>query len=319
MKFIEPRFIRTNGIRMAVYEEGSGLPIVLCHGFPELAFSWRRQLPALSRAGFHAIAPDQRGYGRTDRPEDVTAYDIVHLCDDLTGLLDAINIERAVFCGHDWGGMVVWQMALLHPERVCGVIGVNTPFLPRAPSDPVQIMRRVRGESMYIVQFQEPGKADRILGRDVERTFRFFFRKRKITAEVYGKLPAAMRTLSFLEELEAWDGSGELVCPADELDYYVSVFTETGFTGGINWYRNITRNWMLTQGVEQVVRAPSLMISTTHDIVLPVSLTEGMERSVPDLEKHVIKDCGHWTQQEKPEELNALMVDWLKRRFSGVH
>jgi pimeloyl-ACP methyl ester carboxylesterase len=319
MDFNKPEFIRTNGIRMAVYQEGSGFPVVLCHGFPELAFSWRHQIPALSRSGFHVLAPDQRGYGRTDRPEEVADYDSFHLCNDLTGLLDAFKIDRAVFCGHDWGGFVVWQMALLHPERVAGVIGVNAPFLPRAPQDPIETMRRLRGESMYIVQFQEPGKADRILGRNVERTFRFFFRKRKMTSEEFGKQrPEAMRALGFLEELEAWDGRGELVCSENALSFYVATFQKTGFTGGINWYRNITRNWTRTEGVEQIVRAPSLVISTTNDIVLPPSLTDGMERSVPDLEKHLIADCGHWTQQEKPEELNAVIIDWLKRRIAPV-
>lgn len=315
MAFVEPKFIETNGIKMAVYEEGKGLPVVFSHGFPELAYSWRDQLPALAKAGFRAIAPDQRGYGKTDRPREIAAYDIHHLCGDLAGLLDALGIEKAVFCGHDWGGLVVWQMALLHPRRVVGVIGVNTPFIPRAPIDPLQIMRRAMGEGMYIVQFQEPGKAERVLEKDVARTFRFFFRKSVISAEEFAKLPADMRNFNFLEHLKAWDGQGELACPPDELDVYIKTFTETGFTGGINWYRNFTRNWETTEGIEQKVTAPSLMISAADDIVLPPSMAEGMETYVPDLEKHIIPDCGHWTQQEKPAELNALLVDWLKRRF----
>ncbi len=128
----EPKFVKTNGINMAVYEQGQGVPVVLCHGFPELAYSWRHQLPALAAAGYRAIAPDQRGYGRTDRPQEVEAYSIVELCNDLAGLLDAQGISKAVFCGHDWGGAVVWMMPLLHPDRVLGVIGVNTPLSPRA-------------------------------------------------------------------------------------------------------------------------------------------------------------------------------------------
>jgi pimeloyl-ACP methyl ester carboxylesterase len=231
------------------------------------------------------------------------------------GLLDGLKLDKAIFCGHDWGGLVVWQMALLHPDRVAGIIGVNTPFIPRAPMDPIQMMRQTMGEGMYIVQFQEPGKAEAILERDVERTFRFFFRKSAISAKEFEKLDPGLRNFNFLAQLEIWDGQGELACSDAELDFYVSAFKETGFSGGINWYRNFTRNWETTSHVEQKVTAPSLMISAEDDIVLPPSMTEGMENYVTDLEKHIIPDCGHWTQQEKPDELNALLVDWLKRRF----
>jgi pimeloyl-ACP methyl ester carboxylesterase len=207
------------------------------------------------------------------------------------------------------------MMPLLHPDRVAGVIGVNTPFIPRAPIDPIKMMRQAMGEGMYIVQFQEPGVAERVLEKDVERTFRFFFRKISISAKAFEKLPPEMRNFNFLEHLNAWDGQGKIVCSTEELNVYVRAFKETGFTGGINWYRNFTRNWETTEGLEQKVKAPSLMISAADDVVLPPSMAEGMEQYVPDLEKHVIEDCGHWTQQEKPNELNALIVDWLKRRF----
>jgi pimeloyl-ACP methyl ester carboxylesterase len=196
MEFIEPHFIHMKRIRMAVYEKGSGTPVVLCHGFPELAFSWRHQMPALSQVGFHAIAPDQRGYGSTDRPKEIIEYDIIHLCDDLVYLLDSFEIDKAVFCGHDWGGIVAWQMALLRPERVMGVIGVNTPFLPRSPVEPIQRMRQARGESNYVVRFQEPEKPERILERDVEKTFRFFFRKRRmLSLEEFEKLSPKKNSL----------------------------------------------------------------------------------------------------------------------------
>jgi pimeloyl-ACP methyl ester carboxylesterase len=315
MAFIEPRFIDTNGIRMAVYEQGSGMPVVFSHGFPELAYSWRDQIPAVADAGFRAIAPDQRGYGKTSRPEDIRAYDIHHLCGDMAGLLDALKLDKAIFCGHDWGGMVVWQMALLHPDRVAGVIGVNTPFLPRAPMDPLELMRMAMGEGMYIVQFQEPGRAEADLEKDIRRTFKFFFQKSIMSAEEFEKLEPELQSLDFLEQFKVWDDQGEVVCPDDELDFYVRTFSETGFTGGLNWYRNLSRNWETTKGIEEKVNVPCLMISASDDVVLRPSMTDGMEAFVPDVEKQVIQDCGHWTQQEKPEELNHLMVDWLKRRF----
>jgi len=319
--FPQPTMIKTNGIDMAVYEAGpkDGVPVVLCHGFPELAYSWRHQLPALAAAGFRAIAPDQRGYGRTSRPAAVTDYDMTHLTGDLVGLLDALGLKDAIFCGHDWGGLVVWQMPLFHPKRVRGVIGVNTPFIARGPVDPILAMRTVFGEDMYIVYFQKPGLADAALAKDVGKSFRFFMRKSGMKAAEYAKLPAEQRNLALVKALEAdevgW-GGGQSLLNDEEMKYFVDAFTRTGFTGGINWYRNFTRNWEMSGTVEQKVNVPGLMVMAEDDIVLSPAMADGMERFVPDLEKALIKDCGHWTQQEHPDELNQIMIAWLKKRFT---
>jgi pimeloyl-ACP methyl ester carboxylesterase len=312
-----PRYVETNGIRMAVYEQGSGVPVVMSHGFPELAYSWRHQMPALAAAGFHAIAPDQRGYGLTDRPQAIEAYDIRHLTGDLVGLLDALKIDKAVFVGHDWGGFVAWSMPLLHPERVLGVIGVNTPFMPRAPMDPIALMRAAYGEDMYIVHFQKPGVADAALGRDVGKTLRLFYRKTGVTIEEFDKRPTEERNFAIARALETDEATwpGETLLKPDEFKVYHDAFTRTGFTGGINWYRNFTRNWQSTEAIPQTVAVPCLMVMAANDVVLRPSLADGMEAFVPDLEKHLIKDCGHWTQTEKPDELNRVMTSWLKRRF----
>ncbi len=175
------QFAQTNGIRMGYYDAGPQTdqpPVVLCHGWPEMAFSWRHQIKALSEAGIRVIAPDQRGYGATDRPEPVEAYDIEHLTGDLVGLLDHLKVEKAVFVGHDWGGFIVWQMPLRHIDRVAGVVGVNTPHTNRAWADPIELLRSRFGEQMYIVQFQDPGREpDRIFGSRVEQTFDAFMRK----------------------------------------------------------------------------------------------------------------------------------------------
>ncbi len=314
----QPTMIKTNGIDMAVYEAGpkTGIPVVMCHGFPELAYSWRYQLPALAAAGYRAIAPDQRGYGLTSRPEKIEDYDMEHLTGDLVGLLDALHIEKAIFCGHDWGGLVVWQMPLFHPKRVRGVIGVNTPFIPRAPMDPIAAMRMRFGEDMYIVFFQKPGVADAILAKDVARSFRFFMRKGS-TAEEFAKRPPEEQNLALVKALETdeskWGGQ-ELLKP-EELQFFVDTFKKTGFTGGINWYRNFTRNWQASEKLEQKVKVPGLMIMAEDDVVLSPAMTEGMETYVPDLEKALIRKCGHWTQQEHPDQVNTIMIDWLKRRF----
>ena len=317
--FPAPARIPTNGIELAVHEAGpsDGPAVVFCHGFPELAYSWRFQLPALAAAGYRAIAPDQRGYGGSTRPEAVEAYDIHQLTADLAGLLDALEIERAVFCGHDWGGGVVWSMAQLHPDRVAGVIALNTPFSPRPPMDPLDLMRAGMGEDFYIVQFQQPGVADAIFLERVDSVFRLFYGRAEMTAEEFAQLPEEQRTLSMLAALEAFDPANAPppIIDEDALAHFVKVFRETGFTGGINWYRNISRNWATTADAPERLDIPALMICAANDVVLTPAMTEGMEERVPDLEKHVIADCGHWTQQEKPEETNALIVDWLRRRF----
>lgn len=315
--FPPPNFIQTNGIKMAVYEQGAGVPVVMCHGFPELAYSWRHQLPAVAGAGFRAIAPDMRGYGLTDSPEKVEAYDMEHLAGDLVGLLDALELEKAVFVGHDWGGIVVWQMPYLHPDRVAGIIGVNTPSLPRPPIDPIELFRSMYGEDMYIVHFQKPGEADAVLNADPARALRYFYRQNPLTQAQYQALPKEKKGLPLIKAMqnpeESW--SNDLVVNAEELAFYTEAFVRTGFTGGINWYRNFTRNWERSVGQDPAITVPCLMLSAENDVVLSPAMAEPMKAWVTDLESHIIPDSGHWTQSEQPETLNKLMVDWLKRRF----
>ncbi len=313
----EPKYVQTNGIRMAYYEMGTGFPIIFSHGFPELAYSWRHQLPAVAAAGFRAIAPDQRGYGLTDRPDKIEGYTIQHLTGDLVGLMDALKIDKAVFCGHDWGGMVVWMMGVLHPDRVAGIIGVNTPFIPRGPVAPTQMLKQMRGENNYIVAFQEPGVADKILGDNTEKAFRMFMRAGGTTAEEFAKLPAdsPARNFEILTAIQGPAYTGPLLISEDDLKFYVDTYTRTGFTGGINWYRNMDRNWETTADKEYKVKVPAMYVGAEDDVVLPPSMANGIEQWVPDIEKHTIQDCGHWTQQQKPDELNKLIVDFMKRKF----
>ncbi|HEY0330133.1 MAG TPA: alpha/beta hydrolase [Rhodopseudomonas sp.] len=316
------QFASSNGIRMAYYAAGPASdtpPLVLCHGWPELAFSWRHQIKALSAAGLRVIAPDQRGYGATDRPEPVEAYDIEHLTDDLVGLLDHLDIEKAIFVGHDWGGFVVWQMPLRHLARVAGVVGVNTPHTARPPVDPIEILRKRFGDSMYIVQFQDPAREpDRIFASRVEQTFDVFMRKplRKSPAAADGA--AAKPNLAFPQIVAAYDASRdsrEPILSPDEKQVFVAAYSAAGFTGGINWYRNMTRNWQCSADLDLTVRVPALMIMAENDAVLPPSAADGMEKLVPDLEKYLVRDSGHWTQQEKPEEVSAKLIEWRRRRF----
>ena len=270
--------------------------MVLCHGFPELAFSWRRQVPALAGAGFRVLAPDLRGYGRSSAPVEVDAYDVVSLCGDLCGLLDAVGEQHAIFVGHDWGASLVWQLAVLHPERVRAVAGLSVPFVPRAPAPPLSIMRRRLGEDFYIVWFQEPGLADAALARDVRRTLTA---SRQWTAQWAEEDPAPPRRPRWLSE--------------EELDVYVEAFERTGFTGGLNWYRNIDRNWELTASVaERRVEQPALFLTGELDPVRRFMPAEAMGGWVSDLrEAIVVPGAGHWVQQEAPEAVNDALVGFV--------
>ena len=315
MTLFTNRIVHTNGIRMAVRDDGSGPAVVFCHGFPELAYSWRHQVPAVAAAGFRALAPDQRGYGGTDRPDDVAAYDIHHLTGDLIGLLDANGIDRAVFVGHDWGGLIVWMMALLHPTRTAGVVGVNTPYFPRSPMAPVALFRAAFGDNYYVTHFQAPGVADDGLGRDVRRVFTQLMRRGVPLAEVEAAIARAGRMRNMVEMVEADETLGEPLLAEDDLRVYIDAFERTGFTGGINWYRNMDRNWETTPHLDGAqIQVPSLMITAAWDPVLRPEMAEPMHGLVPDLELHCIPECGHWTPQERPDELNRLLLDWLDRR-----
>jgi pimeloyl-ACP methyl ester carboxylesterase len=323
------QFANVNGIRMGYYEAGptsnqSALPIVLCHGWPEIAFSWRHQIKAIGEAGIRVIAPDQRGYGLTSRPEKVEDYDLDHLTGDLVALLDHLGIAKAIFVGHDWGGFVVWAMAMRHPSRVAGVVGVNTPHLPRAPINPIELYRKRFGDSMYIVQFQdESKKVDKIFDTHVAQTVDFFMKK-PVPSKVQqagvtsatgepSKLP-----LAFPQYVAGYDASKDprqSILSPEERQFFIDSFTQSGFTGGINWYRNYTRNWEREASLDYTIRVPSLMVMAELDVVLPPSAADGMEKLIPDLEKYLIEGSGHWTQQEKPQELSAKILEWYQRRF----
>ncbi len=326
------QFADVNGIQMAYYDAGPKSdtpPLVLCHGWPEIAFSWRHQLKALADAGIRVIAPDQRGYGATDRPEAVEDYDLDHLTSDLVGLLDHLKIDKAIFVGHDWGGFVVWQMPLRHPSRVAGVVGINTPHAARAPVDPIDIFRKRFGDSMYIVQFQDPARApDRIFAADVGKTFDFFMRKpmpRRSAAIAAldsgasaGVGASPTLNLAFPQMVAGYNAALDRRMPIlspDEMKVFVDNFTASGFTGGINWYRNMSRNWRNSAEFDHTVRVPSLMIMAENDAVLPPSAADGMEKLVVDLEKYLVRDSGHWTQQEKPDEVSSKLIEWRQRRF----
>ena len=313
--------LETNGITMHITEQGEGPLVVLCHGFPELGYSWRHQLPALAEAGFHAVAPDQRGYGRTDRPDSIEDYDIFHLVGDIVGLVHALGEEGAVIVGHDWGSTVAQYCALLRPDIFHTVILLSVPFSERPWKSrrPTEGMKKLLGGQdleFYMLYFQEPGKVERELEEDVRRfilgslyaasgdpppeeRWRFLFPKGQRFID----------TSCVPEALPAWLTEGDI-------DFFTGEFTKTGFRGGVNWYRNIDRNWEMTPFLSGAkIRQPSLFIAGELDGVISFSrgVFDRMEASVPDLRgKVLIPGAGHWVQQEHPAEVNKLMIQFLK-------
>ncbi|MBS9533192.1 alpha/beta hydrolase [Mycobacterium sp. M1] len=312
------RLVDTNGVTLRVTEAGNrGNPVVLlAHGFPELAYSWRHQIPALADAGFHVLAPDQRGYGGSSRPAEIAAYDMAALTGDLVGLLDDVDARRAVWIGHDWGAPVVWNAAQLHPDRVAGVVGLSVPPVPRPQVPPTVAFRNIFGEHFfYMLYFQEPGVADAELAADPARTMRRMMGGLRPPDPEQGARMAAPGPAGFIERLPEPDALPDWISP-EELDHYIAEFTRTGFTGGLNWYRNLDRNWeILAHPVAATIDVPALFIGGTADPVLGFTRRDrARELAVGPYREVMLDGAGHWLQQERPDEVNAALLEFL----SGV-
>lgn len=319
------RTIKTNGIQMHIAEQGSGPLVLMCHGFPESWYSWRHQLKALSDAGFHAVAPDMRGYGQTDRPEAIDQYTLLHLVGDMVGVLDALGEQTAVIVGHDWGGPVAWHSALLRPDRFRAVIGLSVPYRGRGPVRPTTVMPQTDAALFYQLYFQAPGIAEAELDRDPKTTIRRMLYGASGDAprgaggawEAGSNVGMVDRKAGLLggmanpEQLPSW-------LSIDDLDFYASEFARAGFRGGLNWYRNIDRNWeLLAPYAGAKVTVPALYVAGERDLVVKFPGAEqilaNLANTVPQLRKQImLPGCGHWTQQERANEVNAAMIEFLK-------
>jgi soluble epoxide hydrolase/lipid-phosphate phosphatase len=311
--FPPSRRIRTNGIELAVHEFGDGPTVLLLHGFPELAYSWRHQIAPITEAGFRVVVPNQRGFGDSDAPAGAQTYSVKNLVADLTGLLDALDIGQAIFVGHDWGSMPAWYAGVYAPDRVTAMASLCTPYFTPGEVDLIRAYDELRGPNHYMATFQEPGLGEALLERDVEATFRALIRSRGYTMDQFEAAPPEVREVPagvFVGDPQLF---GDELLTDYELAVYVDTYRRTGFTGGLNWYRALHRDWEEALGHEFVIDKPALMISAADDWFFPRGATDGMEQLLPRLEKHVIPDAGHWLQQEKPDAVNALLVPWLER------
>lgn len=302
--FPAPKFLEVNGVTLEVFEAGqknTGNPIVLCHGWPEHAYSWRHQMPALAAAGYHVIVPNQRGYGNSSCPADVTDYDISKLTGDLAAVLDHFGYDDAIFVGHDWGANVVWSMALLHPTRVRKIINLALPYQLRGDMPWIEMMETYFGPDNYFVHFnRQPGVADAILDANADRFLRNLFRK---NVPLTPPEPGMM----MINLAQAEDAAGEPVMNDVDRAVFVAGFEQNGFTGSINWYRNMDRNWHILADVAPIIRKPALMVYGEQDMI-PKS--ENLAEFVPGVDE-VSLNCGHWIQQELPDATTKAVLDWL--------
>jgi pimeloyl-ACP methyl ester carboxylesterase len=325
MNELTHRTIEANGIRVHIAEQGSGPLVLLCHGFPESWYSWRHQLQALALAGFHAVAPDMRGYGDSGRPAEIERYSLLHLVGDMVGVLDSLGEKTAVIAGHDWGAPVAWHAALLRPDRFRAVIGLSVPYRPRGTIAPTTVMPQTDEASFYQLYFQSPGVAEKELETDVRVSVRKILfsgsgdvpRRNPPGAAAAGPVGMVPRSGGFLtrmpnpESLPAW-------LSETDIDTYVQQFQRSGFRGGLNWYRNIDRNWELLAAYSgAAVNVPALYIAGELDLVVAFprmkEVIADLPRYIPQLKGTImLPGCGHWTQQERPNEVNKAMIDFLR-------
>ena len=311
--FPEPQLVPVNGVELEVFTAGdpSNPPLVLAHGWPEHAYTWRHFISPLVDLGYFLIIPNQRGYGRSSRPEAVEAYAIEHLTGDLVALVEHFGHERAFFIGHDWGAIVVWNLAMMHREKLAGLINLSVPFMERGPSEWVGFWEKMLGDDFYIVHFnRQPGVADAIFAANNDRFLRNLFKKNQ-WQHPKPELPG----MSFIALAEAQEVPGDPVMSDADLRVFVDAFARSGYTGGINWYRNFTRNWHTIGAYEQIVRQPAMLVYGEHDMV---PKPNRMERFVPDAQMHELP-CGHWITQEMPEEVLALALPFLEQHYPGHH
>jgi len=319
---IVQKSIQSNGIQMHIAEAGEGPAVLLCHGFPESWYSWRHQLVALANAGYRAIAPHMRGYGLTDKPDAIDQYTLFHLTGDMVGVLDALELKQAAIVGHDWGAPVAWHCALFRPDRFPAVVGLSVPFRPRGPARPTTVMPRTDDAVFYQLHFQEPGVAEADFEKDVRSTVRGVLFSLSGDAD-----PASVG--SPMVPKRGGGGLGHTATPATlppwlseaDIDVYADEFRESGFRGGLNWYRNIDRNWeLLAPWSGTAVQVPALYVAGDRDLVLTFrgmdQLLASLRQFIPKLDETIIlPGCGHWTQQERPEQVNTALCSFLKKHY----
>ncbi|MGE6792971.1 alpha/beta fold hydrolase [Pseudomonas guineae] len=320
MDQLEHQILEVNGIDLSLYSAGPkmGRAVWLLHGFPECWHSWRQQIAPLAAAGYRVLIPEMRGYGQSSAPRDPAAYDVLTICADIQAAMDQLGQHQVCVVGHDWGAPIAWHLALLEPARVSAVVGMAVPFGGRPKQPAIDIMRQLYAERFhYILHFQEPGVAEAEMDADIPRTLRMM---------MYNTSAAAPKD-HFLQEKPAgaglFDGMHDpgtlpVWCDAAAFTEYLHTFKDRGFYGAVNWYRNFERNWQRTETLaDRQIEQPALFLLGDRDPVgtLEAYTLKQMLKRIAQLEQHVLKDCGHWIQNEQAEQVNQRLLDFLARHY----
>ena len=312
---INQRRVETNGISLNIAEQGEGPLILMLHGFPESWYSWRHQFSALAEAGYHAVAPDMRGYGESDKPFEIEAYNQVEVVNDIIGLIPALGYETAVVFGHDWGAPTAWSCALNHPDKVSAVGALSVPFRPRGDSPPLATLKAIfKDRFFYQLYFQEPGKAEAELEKDPALTIRKFYHMAsgEMNTSLLSEKPADADLLSDLPdpgtEMGHWISE-------EDVSFYANQFKQSGFRGPLSYYRNMDLTWELTKDSPRQISQPALFIAGERDgvILMAADALKELDKHVTDLKVNkLIPKIGHWTQQEAPDEVNQALIQFLE-------
>ncbi len=312
---ISERRVATNGITLNIAEAGEGPLVLLLHGFPESWYSWRHQFAPLVDAGYHVVAPDMRGYGKSDRPTEITDYCQSEVVADIIGLIPALGHKTAIVIGHDWGAPTAWATALHHADVVRAVGGLSVPFMPRSPVQPMPMLREMfKGQFFYQLYFQEPGVAEAEFEADIRRSLRKFLILGGGETDL-ASLPVRSEHDDMLSGLPEPETLPSWLSEAD-LDFYAGEFTRSGMRGPINYYRNHDLYWERTAGAPMTIRQPAMFVAGTNDgvVMMAAAAIEMMPHFVTDLRINaMIPGIGHWTQQEAPDAVNAHILDFLKQ------
>ena len=312
---INQRRVETNGISLNIAEQGEGPLVLMLHGFPESWYSWRHQFSALAEAGYHAVAPDMRGYGDSDKPFEIEAYNQVEVVNDIIGLIPALGYETAVVFGHDWGAPTAWSCALNHPDKVSAVGALSVPFRPRGDSPPLATLKAIfKDRFFYQLYFQEPGKAEAELEKDPALTIRKFYHMAsgEMNTSLLSEKPADADLLSDLPdpgtEMGPWISE-------EDVSFYANEFKKSGFRGPLNYYRNMDLTWELTKDSPRQISQPALFVAGERDgvILMAADALKELDKHVTDLRVNkLIPKIGHWTQQEAPDEVNQALIQFLE-------
>jgi len=313
MNFKRPRFISSDGYQIATYESGpeDGPLLVLIHGWPEIAYSWKLTVPALTAAGYRVLCYDLRGFGHSDAPHGLEHYGIAQMVGDLEAIIDSRQKEKTTLIGHDWGGIIMWHASRMLSDRIDRLVSICTPHVKQAPVDPLKIFRKRFGADHYFLEFVErPEEIEKLFASDPDAFFKLMFRTTPVGKVMDKKFTYIPKSF----ERYLADGTPPLpgaVMSDEDRQVYVKAYQKSGFHGGMSLYRNTTQNWELTQGLSERVWQPALMLSPEDDLLLPPSSTDHMPSIMPRLTRKTIPNCGHWAMWDNPEAINTAIIDWL--------